>query len=61
MSHYDDEINEREKQYCNELRAKISIQMKRMSNDEIKFMAKVAENVDEFLRLHEFLKRMLKW
>jgi hypothetical protein len=59
MAHYDKENEEIERQHYNQVRSMLVIQMKGMSKEELDFLQKVVNNIDDFMKLHQFLKNML--
>jgi hypothetical protein len=59
MAHYDKENEEIERQHYNQVRSMLTIQMKRMGKEELDFLQKIVNNIDDFMKLHQFLKNML--
>ena len=58
MGHYDDIRADKQKQHYNEKKARLKAAINKMDNDELDFLDKVITNVEDYMRLHRFLKEI---
>ncbi|MBI1936697.1 MAG: hypothetical protein HYS25_01090 [Ignavibacteriales bacterium] len=56
MSHYDDIQNEMTNTEIKELKNELRLAINIMSNDEVRFIARVINKLDEYKRFFELLK-----